>query len=379
MNIAIRVDASARIGLGHLVRCRTLAAALREQHAAVHFICRAHSGHQIDALDAEGYRVSALPAPPAQAAADGDYAAWLGVTQEQDATETMGALADGAAAQGRQADAPYTPKPDWLIVDHYALDATWEQRLRPHVGRILVIDDLANRRHVGDLLLDQNFAVDAATRYAGLVPDKTRCLLGPRYALLHPVYAQARQRLERCQGRAMPGAVHRVLLFFGGTDLDNLSGRALEALSLPPLATLSLDVVVGANNPHRDQLAALAEARGNTRLHPPRPHLADLMAEADLAIGAGGTTTWERCCLGLPSLVVSLAENQQPTCEALAAENLIDYLGPRDQVDTNRLYRAIQALLEDPARRLSLITNGASLVDGQGTGRLVAFLLQAQR
>lgn len=364
MNIAIRVDASARIGLGHLVRCRTLAAALREQGVAVHFICRAHPGHQIDALRAEGYRVSALPEPPVQATTDRDYAGWLGVSQEQDATETLAALTDAPAAS----------QPDWLIVDHYALDADWEQRLCPYVGRMLVIDDLANRRHLGDLLLDQNFAVDAATRYAGLLSDQTRCLLGPRYALLHPAYAQARQRLARCQGRTTPEAVRRVLVFFGGTDPDNLSGRALEALSLPPLTTLSLDLVVGANNPHRDRLAALAEARGNTRLHPPRPHLADLMAEADLAIGAGGATTWERCCLGLPSLVVSLAENQRPACEALAAEGLIVYLGHTEIVTVEQLRPALSALLDDPEQRQCLTMAGAALVDGQGVQRVIEAL-----
>ena len=326
MNIAIRTDASTRIGLGHLARCRTLAAALREQGAAVHFICRAHPGHQLDALRAEGYRVSALPAPPVQAAADGDYAAWLGVSQAQDAADTLVALTDAPATK---------PKPDWLIVDHYALDATWEQTLSPAVGGILVIDDLANRRHACDLLLDQNFAPDAEARYADRLPPQAQRLLGPRYALLRPEYAATRHGLRRCQGAAFDKTqrehnrpnpiepdqppVRRVLIFFGGTDPDNLSGRALAALTDPTLAALSVDLVVGANNPHRPTLSAQAEARGNTRLHPPRPHLADLMAEADLAIGAGGTTTWERCCLGLPSLVVSIAENQRPACEALAA------------------------------------------------------------
>ncbi|MEA1053593.1 UDP-2,4-diacetamido-2,4,6-trideoxy-beta-L-altropyranose hydrolase, partial [Lamprobacter modestohalophilus] len=292
MHIAIRTDTSTRIGLGHLARCRTLAQALREQGASVHFICRAHPGHQIDALRAEGYRVSGLPAPPAQSVTDADYAAWLGVNQARDATETLAALTSETEPKRRppasaQAKPAAHQKPDWLIVDHYALDATWEQRLRPAVGRILAIDDLANRRHDYDLLLDQNVAPDAEARYAGLLPASAQCLLGPGYALLRPEYAKARQRLRRCT-RANTGEaetkrdepdrleqdpVRRVLIFFGGTDPDDLSGRALEALSAPALSALFVDLVIGANNPHRERLTALAQRRGNTQLHSPRPHL----------------------------------------------------------------------------------------------------------
>jgi UDP-2,4-diacetamido-2,4,6-trideoxy-beta-L-altropyranose hydrolase len=168
-----------------------------------------------------------------------------------------------------------------------------------------------------------------------------------------------------------------VLVFFGGTDPDNLSGRALEALSLPPLTTLSLDLVVGANNPHRDRLAALAEARGNIRLHSPRPHLADLMAETDLAIGAGGATTWERCCLGLPSLVVSLAENQRPACEALAAGGLIRYLGHQDDVDVTALYTGILALTQDSDACRFMSSAGAKCVDGKGASRVFHALMES--
>jgi spore coat polysaccharide biosynthesis predicted glycosyltransferase SpsG len=152
MNITIRTDASTRIGLGHLVCCRTLATALRDQGATVRFICRAHPGHQLTALRADGWGLAALPAPPIQEdVADGDY-------------------------------------------------ADWEWHLRPHIGLILVIDDLANRRHDGDLLLDQNYAPAGTTRYQGLLPPGARTLLGPAYALLRPEYAQHRQTLRPRNG-----------------------------------------------------------------------------------------------------------------------------------------------------------------------------------
>ncbi len=190
VKLAIRVDASTRMGLGHLVRCRTLAQELRAQGAEVRFICRAHPGHQIDALAADAFATISLPAPPndidtGESAAAEDYARWLGVPQHQDAVETLAALSGW--------------RPDWLVVDHYGLDVDWAQLLRPHVGRILVIDDLANRLHDADLLLDQNYATDGARRYAGLLPASALTLIGPRYALLHPAYAE-QQRTLRSRG-----------------------------------------------------------------------------------------------------------------------------------------------------------------------------------
>lgn len=358
MTITIRVDASAAIGTGHLVRCRTLGRALQAQGASVQFISRAHPGHGLDALRAEGFAVAALPAPDTASleTLGEDYVRWLGVPPEQDAEETMAAL---------EGD------PDWLVVDHYGLDAEWEQRLRPHVGHILAIDDLANRIHDCDALLDQNYSTTPETRYADLLPPDTTRLLGPTYALLRPEYAEQRQRR-----RPHSGAMERIFVFFGGTDPDNLTGRALSALSDPVFTDVAVDVVVGPNNPHRGELEAQAKARSGITLHPPRPHLADLMAAADLAIGAGGTTTWERFCLGLPALVVSVAENQRPACEALAADDLLVYLGHDDQVTASSLREALQDLRGDPERLRHLADAGRQTVDGGGTQRVVEYLMQ---
>lgn len=356
MEIAIRVDASTAMGTGHLVRCRTLGRALRQQGATVRFICRAHPGHGIEALREEGFAVAALPEPeaPESESADEDYARWLGVSQTRDAEETIAALPD---------------RPDWLVVDHYGIDTEWERRLRPHVDRILAIDDLANRNHDCDALLDQNYNPDAEARYAERLPAEATRLLGPRYALLGPEYATYRREIAAHSGR-----VDRVLVFFGGTDPHNLTGRALEALSDPAFTDVAVDAVVGPNNPHREALARQAEARPGITLHAPRPHLADLMAAADLAIGAGGSTTWERCCLGLPSLVVSIAENQRPACEALSADGLIVYLGHADQVSTADMREVLGDLRDAPERLSRLAGIGMQTVDGAGTQRVMDHL-----
>jgi UDP-2,4-diacetamido-2,4,6-trideoxy-beta-L-altropyranose hydrolase len=312
-------------------------------------------------LRADGFPVTALSAPTGNAEADEreDYAAWLGASQAQDADETIAAL-DGRF--------------DWMVVDHYGIDAGWERRLRAHVNQIMVIDDLANRQHDCDLLLDQNYVYGMRTRYANKLPRESTCLLGPEYALLRPEYPEQRRLRQQSDGE-----IRRVFVFFGGTDPDNLTGQTLSAFTASALQHIAVDVVVGANNPNRDALEAQAAATPQITLHEPQPHLADLMAKADLAVGAGGTTTWERCCRGLPSLVVSIAKNQQPACEALASDGVIEWVGHHNQVTSGDLAGALMALTHDPARVRSLASASHALVDGNGTQRVVEHLLADQK
>ncbi|KAF0282810.1 UDP-2,4-diacetamido-2,4,6-trideoxy-beta-L-altropyranose hydrolase [Spiribacter roseus] len=361
MRVAIRVDASVSSGVGHVMRCLTLAKALSAQGATVQFICRAHAGNCIEMLRADGFPVTALSASTGntEPAEREDYAAWLGASQAHDTDDTIAAL------HGRF---------DWMVVDHYGIDADWERRLRGYVDRIMVIDDLANRQHDCDLLLDQNYVHGMQTRYTNKLPRESTCLLGPEYALLRPEYPEQRRIRQQSDGE-----IRRVFVFFGGTDPDNLTGRTLSAFTVSALQHISVDVVVGANNPNRDALEAQASALPQITLHEPKPHLADLMAKADLAVGAGGTTTWERCCLGLPSLVVSIAKNQQAACEALARDGVIEWVGHHDQVTAADLAEALIALTHDPARVCSLASASRALVDGNGTQQVVDQLLASKR
>jgi len=351
LKIVIRADASLHIGTGHLIRCRTLAGELRQRGADVQFICRDPSGPAAAALAPAGFRVLALTSWGGGGARVG--AGRLGAPQAQDAEEARRAL-DGTRA-------------DCLIVDHYALDAEWEQAMRPYAGRIMAIDDLADRSHDCDILLDQNYGSDAPGRYEALVPPMCRLLLGPRYALLQPEY---RRHIPRLRGK-----VERVLVSFGGSDGNNATGLALEALSAPELSHLHVDVVVGTANPNRSALEAQAGRRGRAEIHGPQPHLADLMERADLAIGAGGSTTWERLCLGLPALVVAIADNQVPASQALAAAGLIDYAGPHESLTAGSLKEKIAQLLNDEERLLALSRGGPVAVDGWGVLRTVEVLI----
>ena len=353
-NIIIRADASTRIGSGHAMRCLTLAEELRKGGAKVSFISRIHPGNLNELILEKGFQCFELPCEEAVLASEGkpdgsrsEYATWLGVSQRRDAEETI------KAGMGLKAD--------WLIVDHYGLDEEWEKMLRPHVRKIMVIDDLADRRHDCDLLLDQNFFVDGEKRYDELVPQACTKLLGPNYALLREEFRKARENLK-----ARSGEVKKVLVFFGGTDPENITGLAIEALSDPKLLHLDVDVVIGVQNQNRESIERLVNARPRTTLHIQVANMAELMSAADLAIGAGGSTTWERLCLGLTSMVVVVAENQRVFSNELSQSGISDLIDKRDVSTARELCARIESLVANPIRRKQMEENGKILVSGGG-------------
>ena len=355
MKIAFRVDASERIGSGHVMRCLTLADALTARGVDCHFICRDLPGNMIGTIGQRGYKVVILEAGPEDGensytgtTNDTGYQTWLGTRPELDAAACRSFL--------RQST------PDWLVVDHYALDAHWETDVKRYCGRLLVLDDLANRRHDCHLLLDQNwFGSKTASRYQGLVPEDCTCLLGPEYAMLRPEYAQLR--------RMMPprdGIIRRVLIFLGGSDPTDQTGKVLDVLSQPEFQHLALDVVLGANHPSPDNIKSMADSRNFTTLHQCTSAFAGLMVRADLMIGAGGGTTWERMCLGLPSIVISIAENQLPVALSLMEEEYIHFLGSIEEIEGSDIARAVRYLMSNPDYAKKLSQRGQRLVQGGG-------------
>jgi UDP-2,4-diacetamido-2,4,6-trideoxy-beta-L-altropyranose hydrolase len=318
----MRADASVDIGSGHLMRCLTLADQLQGVGAEVAFVCRDLPGAMFDLLQARGYRSAKLPLAEA---GNG--------SQHFDAQETI-----------RAAGRLFPDGFEWLVVDHYELDAVWERMLRPHVCKLMVIDDLANRRHDCDLLLDQNYYRDLDQRYQGLVPEQCVTLLGPAYVLLRPEFAEARQRL-----RARAGVVRRILVFFGGSDSTNQTRKALDALKLVSRPEVAVDVIVGASNPYRDEIQSLCQEMPNTQYHCQVSNMAELISAADIAIGAGGATTWERCSLGLPTLTVVFADNQLQTTLDLEQFGATIFLGWANKITASDLAYAIENLIENPA------------------------------
>lgn len=350
------------MGAGHVTRCRTLALALHARGLQSEFICRRHAGNLIEQVRSDGIAIHELPlqaetsakagsASSGNVASSGDsenYAAWLGASQGQDADQSAAVLSG---------------QPDWLVADHYGIGAEWESRLQPKVQRLMAIDDLANRRHDCDLLLDQNFSM-RAQRYADLVPARCKLLLGPRYALLRPEYA------AQTEERRRDGSIRRVFVFFGGSDPGNLTGRTLEALSQPRLCHWDVDVVVGANYAYGAKLAGQAAARERTRVFGSLPHLAELMARADLAVGAAGSATWERMCVGLPAIVLSIARNQTAGAQALAEQRLVRYLGAAEDLDVSDIEDALASAAAGGGELLAQAERGRLLVDGLGSVRV---------
>ncbi|MFO0795676.1 MAG: UDP-2,4-diacetamido-2,4,6-trideoxy-beta-L-altropyranose hydrolase [Candidatus Brocadiaceae bacterium] len=358
--VYFRVDSSIKMGTGHLMRCLTLAEALREKKATVSFICRELLGNICDFIEKQGFKTYRLPFIQAQHTNDkqsSEHTRWLGISWEEDAEQTEAIMVKEGKAI------------DWLIIDHYALDKRWESFLRPFVKKIMVIDDLADRPHDCDLLLDQNLYENIEIRYNDMVPNHCQKLLGPKYALLRPEFKEARKNLKQ-----RDGMVKRILVFFGGSDPTNETTKALEAIHLLNLSDITIDVVVGVANPHKEQIKQLCATMPKISFYCQVDNIAQLMANADLAIGAGGTVTWERCCLGLPSLVIAIAENQIDIIENLAQHGSIINLGWYVRIKESDISASVENILENPNRIRQMRLKGMRLVDADGTNRVTETL-----
>jgi len=352
VRVAIRTDASVTIGSGHAIRCATLADALRRQGAEVIFFCRELPGHYCDWLEGRGFLVHRLSGRVGPQHGD---SRWLAVPLTYEIDEVGAALAENG---------PF----DWLIVDHYGLSRSWELAMRPHCRKIMVIDDLADRPHDCDLLLDQNLQ-QTSGRYSGLVPKGCRSLLGPGYALLQSEFAKFRSRI-----RERNGAVQRILICMGGSDPDNVTGTALRAVQSVG-KNLQIDVVIGQANPNRAELERLCSGHAEITLHVQSSEMARLMNEADLMIGAAGGTTWERCCLGLPGIVTCLAENQRETCRQVASKRAAWFLGDAESLSCDDFSRAVEDSLRHPALLRGISRRAARMADGLGADRAALAML----
>lgn len=324
MKIVFRVDSSAQIGSGHLMRCLTLAAQLKlKKNADIIFICRELEGNLSHLVKQNGYILQLLPANEKYVKHLSGYAKWLTVPQEYDAEETIKILTRLQSI-------------DYLVVDSYAIDETWENSVSLYVNKIMVIDDLANRKHNCDILLDQNFYLNKDERYIGLVPKQCKLLLGPQFALLRDEFYQIKKN-----ERIRDGNIRNILVFFGGSDLTNETMKTLNAISLLENKNIVVNVITGKNNPHNNKIKKYCSANKNMYYYCQVDNMASFMNEADLAIGAGGTTTWERCYLSLPAIVIAIADNQIKICEDCNEIGIIMYLGYYDKVSTDDIYKSV--------------------------------------
>ncbi len=355
------------------MRCLSIAdrlvavAAQSNETLQVHFICKAHVGHMADQIAARGHACTLLPVTP-EWAGDG-YLAWLGGPVDADAKLTCEAIAKAGGA-------------DLLVVDHYALDATWQRLIRSAVAHIAVIDDLPKRAHDCDILIDQNIG-HTADLYDGRVPEGVPVLAGANFAPVRGAFAEL--RTASLARRAEVDIPQVLLVSLGGADPDDVTSAVLRALRAP-LMFKEVHVVLSGIARHLDAVRSEVAHHDNVTLHIDTRDMPALMAQADLSIGAAGVTAIERCVLGLPTLMVVVADNQIETANRMAGLGAVQLLGNTAQITADSVYDALCAFMShtpqdgvkgggtSPLRAMS--SAAATLCDGQGLDRIAPALLE---
>ena len=359
MKIAFRTDASVQIGTGHVMRCLTLAKEMRSRGHDCVFICRDLSGHLGHTVIDAGFALTLLPAPDPDFCTKPDdpaHAAWAGAPWKTDAEQTRAAA----------------PDVDWIIVDHYAVDARCQSCARARNARVMVSEDIADRPHIADLLLDQNLG-RLAGDYDGLVPAHCTRLIGPAYVLMRPEFA--RLRTTSLARRVKPRLDH-ILVSMGGVDRDDATSAVLDVLANSTLPDrCRITVVMGRNAPWLEKVQRGAQMM-------PKPtdvvidvaDMASLMVSADLAIGGAGSTSWERCCLGVPSLLLVLADNQAAAACAMDAANVAVLWGDI-RIDPWELHLMDYLAGLQTGKKLNYLSQqAAKVLDGLGTHRCAVTL-----
>lgn len=332
MLVVFRADASPSIGGGHVMRCLALADELRNRGAQCCFACASQSGESVPALRNSGHGYVELALP-------------------NDSKALSMVSSDGC---------------DWLVVDHYGWDAVQETRCRPWAKNILVIDDLADRPHDCELLLDQTFGRLPST-YSGLIPLKCETLVGSQYALLRPEFAARRGASIARRAR---GQLESIFVSMGLTDPANSTETVLRGISESKLS-FAVRVVMGPSAPGLQVVRSLVDrSGGNFKLSVGSERMAELMMAADLAFGAAGSTAWERCCLGLPSVMIQTADNQESIAKGLHSAGAAISIGKADEVGSVDVARILESLRLNPHRMRELSQNAAAICDGLGASRV---------
>ncbi|GGP44988.1 UDP-2,4-diacetamido-2,4,6-trideoxy-beta-L-altropyranose hydrolase [Shewanella saliphila] len=328
--VLIRTDSGHHIGSGHIMRCLTIAKLLSKTGVNVSFCCRYHHGHQPKAL--EEFTVLMLPEPKRYTQTHGDYphSNWLGCTEEQDAVETLRELKRAGI------------NPDWIIIDHFSLGAAWEQKLVSETqSSLVVIDGLRDRPHDCQILIDPTLNEREPTCGDGNV------FLGPWNIPLREEFAGINPRIRT--------QLKKVFVCFGGVDKDDVTGQVCEVLTQKSLRNRldRVDVVVGASYPYIERLKTLCRQHSNyLTLEVQSSRISHLMEQADLAIGAGGGMSWERCAAALPALCWTIADNQSVPNEQLAKLNAIINLGKVTDALDQQLESTMLSLLNEPNKLL---------------------------
>ncbi len=359
-HIWFRTDASVRIGTGHVMRCLTLANTLADHGCNCHFICSNAPGNLVAQIRWQGFDCHLIPVADDYAVRESrDPSTWLPLSEREDADATLSLIGSRPA--------------DMIIVDHYAISRTWEELVRSKVATLMVIDDLADRTHACDVLLDQN-AGRVAADYDQLLPAGAERLIGSDFAMLRPEFLAWREPSRAY--RRTPSYKH-VLVSMGGVDQDNVTGSVLEVLHNNPIdPAMDIRVILGPKAPwYREVMAQAASLSSPCTVLQGITTIAEEMSKADVMIGAAGSTSWERCCLGLPSIVMPVADNQIETAQHLDRLGVAMTCAVPSQDGHGLSLSSALALLSDPETRDAMSARALSLVDGKGAERVARHLL----
>ena len=357
MKLLFRTDASKKIGTGHVMRCLALSVEARRRGWNCCFVLRDPSKSIIDVILGSGSEVRVIITKTSSQVSKLNkliHSDWLNTSQSNDANESLNFIIDY--------------KPNWIIVDHYAIDSTWATIVKKHVPKILVIDDLGDRNLVCDILLDQNLGASSA-KYAGKVPRNCKLLLGPRFALLRSEFREWRE--SSLEGRKNRN-VENILITMGGVDAENYTLQILKEIKKSKYAKkLVLKVITGGAYPHTNSLKEFVNSSGLTvSVAPNVKNMAEIMSKSDLCFGAAGSTSWERCCLGLPTITFAIANNQREIADQLSQRNVAIYS------DLSNLKLDFEQFFDMSGKELqrALSTNSSQICDGLGVSRVLAEL-----
>tara|TARA_B100001287_G_scaffold62031_1_gene50126 strand:+ start:29469 stop:31043 length:1575 start_codon:yes stop_codon:yes gene_type:complete len=347
MKAVFRVDASIEIGSGHVMRCLSLANVLKNNSFMVEFICRNHDGNLINRIVEDGFRVHEIELAAENKTDDKlEHSAWLGTSQKQDADDTIKVIKNDFV--------------DWIVVDSYSLDEDWHKSVKPYCKKLMVIDDLADRKYHCDILIDQTFGRENKD-YFDRIPSYCQALLGSKYALLRPEFFDLR---EKSLAKRNHHELQHLLINMGGIDAANITEKILDHLKTCKLdKELKITVVMGENAPHLELVREKAkELKQKTNVLVNVKNMAQIMTSADIAIGASGSASWERCCLGLPTIQIAISKNQEYLSFNLASKNIIKLIN-----DINE----ISHLLENSKKWMNEVRSlSAEICDGLGTSRV---------
>ena len=337
-NLFIRVDSGLDIGLGHVMRCFALAEIIKNMNFNVYFISKEIKGNIIKNIENNGYKVFTLDSK----AIKSPKHRW-----KIDAAKTTKIIQR------------FKNEKNLLLVDNYELSKMWETSLKPVVDKIIVIDDFSNRSHNCNLFIDQNLHTKNKESNKKN-PKNCKKLLGPKYALLRKEFVEGRRTVKRRSGK-----INRVLILFGGSDEKN---QTLKVIKKIVNEKINVDVIVGEPNKNKTKIKKICSRMENFTYYQQPKNIAKIMKKADLAIGAGGIITWERCCLGLPSIVSIVSKNQEDATNAVSKKGCLINLGRVEQLTSEDYLNAIRNL--NSRKLIRMHKKCLELVDGKGTERV---------